>query len=132
MKSGKIQLLDLDFEYKLWKNKILFYQAELEILNARIIVLTKEFEDFALEKEDEKLLKVQKDSLIIVEKKISTLENEMSLYAQDYPINVTHTHYLNHEGIRVEMKKIILRQVEVTESIIPALCYPMFYSDSRE
>ena len=42
MKDGNIEILDLDFEYKLWKNKLQFYQKELELMINRVEVLKKE------------------------------------------------------------------------------------------
>jgi hypothetical protein len=129
MKSGNIQLLDLDFEFKLWKNKILHFKDELAVVFSRILALQKEYEEFSLEKHNTKLLENQEKLLKATESKIITLENEMACYAKDYPINESHAHYVNHENLRSEIRKINLNQVEIGESIIPMLSYPMIRLD---
>ena len=39
MKEGNIEILDLDFEYKLWKNKLQFYKKELGLMIRRVDIL---------------------------------------------------------------------------------------------
>jgi hypothetical protein len=35
MKGGNINLIDLDFEYKLWKNRLVLFVKEIDILKNR-------------------------------------------------------------------------------------------------
>lgn len=113
MKRGNIHILDLDFEYKFWKNKLIFYQTELDILLSRVQVLTIERKDFNFNPERSKLVQVQTDTIKKMLNKIEVLEEEMSLYAVDYPISKTHDHYRAHARFRQDMDKVIERQIDI-------------------
>lgn len=125
MKSGNILILDLDFEYKLWKNKLLFYSREIELLLDRLEVLKREKPSFYLEDEKSETILSQQKAIQGLKNQIKTMEQEMAFYAEDYPINKSHSHYLIHETIRNEMEKLIFRQDEIISSIYPELCYPL-------
>ena len=125
MKDGNIEILDLDFEYKLWKNKLQFYQIELEQLTSRVEVLKKEHSIFKFEIKHFKNIVKQKESIELVRNKIITMEFEMAHYAVDYPISSKHLHYIEHEKIRLEIERINSNQQDILKNIYPLLCFPL-------
>ncbi|MBN2485764.1 MAG: hypothetical protein JXB34_07295 [Bacteroidales bacterium] len=124
MKAGTIHILDLDFEFKLWKNRLYHFQSELEIIFSRIFVLTREHPAYKLPDIKLLLLNDQKERARYLLNKIENLEQEMSLYAEDYPINEKHIHYISHEAIRKEMAELDGKQQEIINIVISELCYP--------
>lgn len=125
MKAGNIEILDLDFEYKLWKNKIAFSKSEIELLQDRVHVLSRENPGWMPDEKHMLLFTVQLEAIKSIEKQIHTQEQEIAFYAEDYPINTGHTHYIIHENIRKEVAKINFRQNEIINDIYPLLCYPL-------
>jgi hypothetical protein len=124
MKDGNIEILDLDFEYKLWKNKLQFYQTELELMISRVEVLKKEQIGFIFEIKHFKTIINQKEKIELIRNKIITMEFEMAHYAVDYPISSRHSHYAEHEKIRLEIEKINSVQQNILKEIYPKLCFP--------
>lgn len=119
MKAGTIHILDLDFEYKYWKNRLYFFRSEIEIFEGRIQVLTLENDSFILKPEAEALMKVQQVSIKTMLNKISILEEEMALYAEDYPIEPSHSHFLSHTKVRLDMIKVEKRQEYLNDNLLP-------------
>lgn len=124
MKDGNIEILDLDFEYKLWKNKLQFYKKELELIINRVGVLEKEHAGFSFDTKHHETLKNQQEKIELARNKIKTIEFEMGYYAVDYPISNKHSHYAEHEKIRQEIMKIIDIQQSILRNIYPLLCFP--------
>ncbi len=125
MKKGNIQILDLDFEYKLWKNRLMFYQSELELLLDRSTVLMREHETWKMNESLKNRLQEHLRGLEILQSRIITQEQEMALYAEDYPINSAHSHFSLHESIRTEVEKITTQQSEIFFETYPVLRYPL-------
>jgi len=129
MKDGNIEILDLDFEYKLWKNKLWknklqFYHKEIELMKRRVVVLKNEHTDFLFDTKHHKTLKNQQEKIELARNKIKTIEFEMGYYSVDYPISSKHSHYTEHEKIRQEIMKIIDIQQSILRNIYPLLCFP--------
>lgn len=122
MKSGYIQILDLDFEYKLWKNRLHFYFSEIEIIEGRIHVLSKEIKGFSLKSDKTELLSFQKQAVKSLLNQIEILEQEMALYAEDYPIDEKHVHSITHNKLKTEMNALTVSQNALMCSIFPELC----------
>ena len=117
MKDGNIEILDLDFEYKLWKNKLQFYHKEVELMKRRVEVLEKEQSGFSFDSKNNEVLKNQLKEIELAKNKIKTMEYEMGYYAVDYPISSRHSHYVEHEKIRLEIKEINKVQQNILEPI---------------
>ena len=124
MKDGNIEILDLDFEYKLWKNKLQFYNKEIELMKRRVEILEKEQSGFLFNNKNHKLLEDQLSKIELAKNKIKTMEFEMGYYAVDYPISNKHSHYIAHEKIRLEIEKINKNQQNILDNIYPLLCFP--------
>lgn len=125
MKQGFIEILDLDFEYKLWKNDIRYYSEQIRIIEDRLIVLSREHSGWKLDEKSELIVENQKQSIQKINKAILTHEQEIAFYAVDYPITKKHTHYAVHENIRKELKKISFRQNEIISELSSTLSYPV-------
>jgi len=124
MKDGNIEILDLDFEYKLWKNKLQFYQKELKLMTRRVEILEKEHSGFSFNSSNQETLNNQHEEIELAKNKIKTMEFEMGYYAVDYPISNKHSHYTEHEKIRLEIFKINNQQQKILKDIYPLLCFP--------
>ncbi len=124
MKDGNIEILDLDFEYKLWKNQIDFYLKELNLLNGRVKVLEKEHAKFSFDQKHHITIDKQQEALELVKNRIKIMEFEMGYYSVDYPISSRHMHYVEHEKIRDEMQRLHQAQEYILQNIYPQLCYP--------
>jgi hypothetical protein len=124
MKAGTIHILDIDFEFKLWKNRLYHFQSELDIIQGRIFVLVREHPGFLLSKNKQKLLDDQSELVKVMLNNIENMEQEMALYAEDYPIHEKHSHYILHENIRKDMMDVSEKQHEIMNHVYPDLCYP--------
>ena len=124
MKDGNIEILDLDFEYKLWKNMLEFYLKEIELMKRRVEVLEKEQVGFSFQNKNHDLIEKQLFEIELTKNKIKTMEYEMGYYAVDYPISSKHSHYIEHEKIRFEIKKINKSQQNILKNMYPLLCFP--------
>ncbi|MFC2103958.1 hypothetical protein ACFLS4_01235 [Bacteroidota bacterium] len=124
MKEGNIEILDLDFEYKLWKNKLEFNRKEIKLMKRRVEVLEKEHSGFSFDKKNNEILENQLNEIELAKNKINTMEYEMGYYAVDYPISSKHSHYIEHEKIRLEIEKINDIQQSILHNIYPLLCFP--------
>ena len=125
MKEGNIQLLDLDFEYKIWKNKLQYFRAEIKILEDRVYVLSREFPGFDISKDNKDIITNQQEFIQRVLNKIKTREQEMAHFAEDYPICEDHSHFKLHEKVREEIEIIRNLQQELINGIYTPLCYPI-------
>jgi len=125
MKNGNIEILDLDFEYKLWKNKTTCMLTEVDLFIDRIHILKREHLNLKIDNFILELLNLQHKALKQINNTIRTHEQEIAFYAEDYPILTGHSHYVIHENIRVEMEKVMNRHQNIISEILPKLCYPM-------
>lgn len=125
MKKGNIQILDLDFEYKLWKNRLMFFETEMELLLDRSTVLMHEHKTWKMDDSIHKRLQEHLRAVEILQSRILTQEQEMALYAEDYPIDIQHSHYSVHEGIREEIERVSQQHAVTFSEIYPILCYPL-------
>lgn len=115
MEKELISIPDLDFEYKLWKNRINFYSGELALFKARLSSLKIEHNQ-EVEEEIELLKNVRKEvDLILNEIKIQ--EEEISCFSDDYPINKSHTHYLNHKSLQKKKNDLSMEFLKLIKKI---------------
>ncbi|MBI9035896.1 MAG: hypothetical protein JEZ03_15650 [Bacteroidales bacterium] len=109
MSDRTIFLTDLDFEYKLWKNRMSYIREENIIYTNRceeLINTNLASEDILnLERLKANFLN-QADLVRKIHNRIVVSEREMVYYKFDYPINKRHQHYIDHENLRSEILKI--------------------------
>ena len=115
MKKDLISIPDLDFEYKLWKNRIAFYAEEIKLFKARLSSLKIEYNQ-EVEAELELLILLKKKvDLVLSEIKIQ--EEEISYYSDDYPINKSHSHYLNHKALQKKKNNLSMEFIKLIKKI---------------
>ncbi len=109
MKNGSIHLVDLEFEYKIWKKRLNAFLAEVDILLDRNIHLTPEKKRNALNSIELIALEEHKDSLEKLKNKIEIKEQELTFYNKDFPITEEHEYFLEH----LEMRKLNDRTLQI-------------------
>ena len=115
MEKDLISIPDLDFEYKLWKNRITFYTEEIKLFKARLSSLKIEFnQDVDVEIE---LLAALKNDINIVLSEIKIQEEEMSYFSIDYPIQKSHSHYLNHKSLQKKKNNLSMEFIKLIKKI---------------
>ena len=115
MKKELISIPDLDFEYKLWKNRIVFYAEEINIFISRLSSLKVEYElDVDKEKELLKLLKKDVDLLL---NEIKIQEEAIAYFSDDYPIKKSHAHYLAHKDLQMKKNNLSMEFLKLIKKI---------------
>lgn len=121
MKNGKINLVDLDFEYKMWKNRILLFIKEIHLLKERNEeVKTEKFIE-ELNTVELMVLDEHVEQLQKLSNRIKVQENEMQFYNKDFPITTEHKYYLEHTELRKQMDGISKVHLNRVEDLITAL-----------
>jgi hypothetical protein len=106
MKHGKINLVDLDFEYKMWKSRLTLFVKEIDILkNRNEEVKTEEYIE-ELNTVELLVLDEHTDQLKKLLNRIKVQENEIQYYNKDFPITKVHKFFVEHEDLRQQMMSI--------------------------
>jgi hypothetical protein len=121
MKGGHIHLIDLDFEYKLWKTRLELFVREVDILRVRNVEIENRPAKDRLNVVE---LMVLDDHQAQIEKflnRIVTQEQELQYYNKDFPINRTHQFFADHLVLRRKMAEITRVHYEKMDDIIKEL-----------
>lgn len=115
MKKDLISIPDLDFEYKLWKNRIACYSKEIKLYSFRLSSLKHEYNQ-DVEEELVLLIELTKE----VESMLNAIkiqEEEIACFADDYPINNSHSHYLNHKTLQQKKNNLSMEFLKLIKKI---------------
>lgn len=118
MKQGHIQLVDLEFEYKIWKKRLDLYLSELHA--------------FALRKEEFALLRrtlkptvdceiqcaEHRKNLEQLYNRIKVQEQELQFYNKDFPITDSHPYFMVHVDLREHMQRITPDHFQLADEVI--------------
>lgn len=115
MKKELISIPDLDFEYKLWKNRINFYSAEIILFKARLSSLKIEHSQEV--EEEINLLRNLNNDVDSILNAIKIQEEEISCFSEDYPINKSHSHYLNHKTLQKKKNDLSMEFIKLIKKI---------------
>lgn len=115
MEKDLISIPDLDFEYKLWKNRIVFYAEEIKFFKVRLSALKVEYNQ-EVEPEIELLVLLKKDVDLVL-REIKIQEEEISYFSDDYPINKRHSHYLNHKSLQEKKNNLSMEFIKLIKKI---------------
>lgn len=121
MKDGHIHLIDLDFEYKLWKTRLELFCKELDILRERNHEIHNRPEKDRLNVIE---LMVLDDHQSHIEKflnRIVTQEQELQYYNKDFPVNRHHQYFKDHLLLRQKMADITHVHYEKIADIVKEL-----------
>ncbi len=106
MRNGRINLVDLDFEYKMWKNRLTLFVQEINILkNRNEEVKTEKYID-ELNTVELMVLDEHVEQLTKLINRIKVQESEMQYYNKDFPITFDHKYFKEHESLRNQMNSI--------------------------
>lgn len=107
MKQGDIHLIDLDFEYKIWKNHIEWFLRDLKIIRDRNYEIKEEHQKKELlNAVEEMILDEWEDYLKKMLGRIKTREEELQYYHKDFPIGSGHQYFKDHLDLRKQMEKL--------------------------
>jgi len=121
MKGGQINLVDLDFEYKMWKNRLTLFIKEINILKNRNEEV--KCEPFIPELNEVELMVLDEHTaqLTKLDNRIKVQENELQFYNKDFPITTAHQYYKEHEVLREKMEDISKIHLYRVADLIKAL-----------
>jgi hypothetical protein len=109
MPYRNIYITDLDFDYKLWKNKLQYYQNELAIYDHRLEEIKANPGNKILETEIRSFqnsLHHMQHQAHKIDSAIRNSEDEIACFIKDYPISQQHEHFKDHDHIRREMNSL--------------------------
>lgn len=106
MKDGKIHLVDVDFEYKIWKNHIEWFLRGFKIIRERNKELDQEEGQRALNTVEEMIIEEYEQQLKKMLGRIKTQEQELQYYNKDFPVTPEHQYIKEHLDLRLHMEKI--------------------------
>jgi hypothetical protein len=88
MKNGDVNLIDLDYEYKLWKNRLESYIREIELIKDRNREVGELKPGKELNSVEMMVLEDHESELNQLLNRIKVQEQEMQFYNKDFPINM--------------------------------------------
>ncbi len=106
MKGGKINMVDLDFEYKMWKNRLDLFVKEIKILKDRNEEVKDEQFIDELNTVELMVLDEHTEQLKKLINRIKVQEDELRFYNKDFPITKAHQYFKDHEALRDKMNDI--------------------------
>ena len=121
MKKGDVYLMDLDFEYKLWKNRLDCFLKEIDIVKARNTEMTKYHPAKDMNTVEIMVLEEHEAQLHHLLNKIKVQEQELQYYNKDFPITQTHEYMSIHMKIRNKMEQMCALHLDKLDDISRAL-----------
>jgi len=102
--KDQISIPEIDFEYKLWKSRLDYYERELTIYRNRILAVKTENTLLVNDYLDE--IKAIILRICALKKEIVFHEEEIGCYKKDYPIQKGHEHYKIHIGLKENLNDL--------------------------
>ncbi|MGQ1787572.1 MULTISPECIES: hypothetical protein [unclassified Saccharicrinis] len=121
MKNGSIQLMDLEFEYKLWKKRLDLFISEVQLTIDRNIHLPSDRQDQALNSVELLALEEHMDILSKLKSRIKVKEQELKFYNKDFPITEEHDFFVEHLELRNKNDKILQIHLDRIRDIVKAI-----------
>ncbi len=121
MKQGNVYLMDLDFEYKLWKNRLSCFLKEIEIVKARNEEMTKHHPGKEMNTVEMMVLEEHEAQLHQVLNRIKVQEQEIQYYNKDFPLTQSHEYMVLHLKIRDKMEQMCTLHLDKLDDMTRAL-----------
>lgn len=121
MKKGDVYLMDLDFEYKLWKNRLGCFLKEIEIVKARNAEMTIHHPGKEMNTVEMMVLEEHESQLLQVLNRIKVQEQEIQYYNKDFPITHAHEYMSLHLEIRDKMEQMCALHLDKLDDLTRAL-----------
>jgi len=112
MKSGYINLVDLDFEYKIWKNRLDLFRKEIKIILERKEEVKDEDTIDDLPSGEIERIDKHYQELTFLFNRIKVQEQELQFYNKDFPITPQHQFYTEQEQLRNMIGDLSKKHVE--------------------
>lgn len=118
MKQGNILLVDLEFEYKLWKKRLELFIRELRFFcdrndELRLLNGRKELEAMKID-----ALMAHRKMLETLLNRIKVQEQELQYYNKDFPITEMHQYFVDHIELRDQMQRTLNDHMQITEELL--------------
>lgn len=121
MKNGDVNLVDLDFEYKLWKNRLDCYIREIKIIKDRNREVSETRPGKELNDVEIMVLEEHESQLVQLLNRIKVQEQEMQFYNKDFPVTHVHEYVLEHQKLRDKMGRLCTLHTERIDDLIDEL-----------
>ena len=121
MKSGYINLVDLDFEYKIWKNRLELFRKEIKIILERNEEVKSEVMIDELTGEELERIDKHYQELTYLLNRIKVQEQELHFYNKDFPITPDHQFHTEHEQIKEKVEEISKKHIECVADLMNKL-----------
>ncbi|WP_068472342.1 hypothetical protein [Saccharicrinis aurantiacus] len=121
MKNGSIQIVDLEFEYQLWKGRLSLYTKEVDLLIKRNETILNPENAHKLNSIEIMALEEHKSIIESALSKINVKEQEIEYYIKDFPITHEHQYFVEHLELRKQFEKLILVHTDRVKDIITAI-----------
>ncbi|MGV8830079.1 MAG: hypothetical protein ACWA6U_17360 [Breznakibacter sp.] len=121
MKQGNILLVDLEFEYKLWKKRLELFIRELRFFcdrndELRLLNGRKELEAMKID-----ALMAHRKILETLLNRIKVQEQELQYYNKDFPITEMHQYFVDHIDLRDQMQRTLNDHMQISEELLDDL-----------
>ncbi len=118
MKQGNILLVDLEFEFKLWKKRLELFIRELRFFcdrndELRLLNGRKELEAKKID-----ALMAHRKMLETLLNRIKVQEQELQYYNKDFPITEMHQYFVDHIELRDQMQRTLSDHMQITEELL--------------
>ena len=118
MKQGNFLLVDLEFEYKLWKKRLELFIRELRFFcdrndELRLLNGRKELDAKKID-----ALMAHRKMLETLLNRIKVQEQELQYYNKDFPITEMHQYFVDHIELRDQMQRTINDHMQITEELL--------------
>lgn len=121
MRTGNINLVDLDFEYKCWKTRLLLFIKEIDILYSRNEEVKFEPNLMELNAIEILVLEQHKEDLKTLHSRILNQEEQLECFSNDFPITRQHNLFEEHITLRSKMQQLSQIHLEKMKDMIVAL-----------
>ena len=121
MKGGCINLVDLDFEYKIWKLRLDLFRKEISIIKDRNEEVKSEENIEELTSEELERIEKEFKELTFLYNRIKVQEQELRFYNKDFPITTEHQFHKEHEGIRDRVEDVSKKHIEYIAYLMDVL-----------
>ncbi len=118
MKQGNILLVDLEFEYKLWKKRLELFIRELRFFcdrndELRLLNGRKELDAMKID-----ALMAHRKMLETLLNRIKVQEQELQYYNKDFPITEMHQYFVDHIELRDQMQRTLNDHMQISEELL--------------
>ncbi len=118
MKNGTIQLMDIEFEHKLWKKRLDLFISEVKLVMEHNQHLIPKKNIDGLNSVELLALEEHKDNLKKLKSRIDVKEQELKYYNKDFPITEEHEYFIDHLELRKKNDQMLMIHLDRVSDII--------------